>query len=161
MSRTRFFESTLLALGLTVGLAGTTAAAQTAEPAKAAAPAASKPAAAIAAAKAELPYPDGEKWATATEREKLAYLLGIMNMAMAEYQLTGVKPKYRTLVPRMVQSLDGKTLRDIMRAVDGYYRANPDQQRRSIFEVIWSETVAAKAAGNSRPAIRPQPGNER
>lgn len=34
----------------------------------------------------ELPFPDGEKWATATEREKLAYLLGITNMALIEYQ---------------------------------------------------------------------------
>ncbi|MBL8258678.1 MAG: hypothetical protein JNM60_02540 [Candidatus Competibacteraceae bacterium] len=153
MSRTRSFEVTLLALGLTVSLAGT-AVAQTADPATAAAPAASRPAAAIAAAKAELPYPDGEKWAAATEREKLAYLLGIMNMAMAEYQLTGVKPKYRTLVPRMVQSLDGKTLREIMKAVDGYYQANPNRGKRSIFEVIWTEVVASKPAP-SQPANPP------
>lgn len=145
MSRTRCFETALLSLGLTVGLlCGTSA--QAAEPMKPTPqPAAVKPAAAISAAKAELPFPNGEKWVTATEREKLAYLLGITNMAMAEYQLTGPAPKYRTLVPKMVQALDGSTLRQMMGAVDTYYKANSDQQKRSIFEVIWFEVVAPKA----------------
>ncbi|MBL8251584.1 MAG: hypothetical protein JNK31_07945 [Candidatus Competibacter sp.] len=140
-------------LGLTVGLAVGFAVPAAETPA---APARSSPAktAAIATAKHELPYPDGEKWATATEREKLAYLIGIMNMAMAEYQLTGAKPKYRSLVPKMVQSLDGKTLREIMSAVDGYYQANPNQRKRSIFEVIWTEVAAPKPAP-SQPANPP------
>lgn len=153
MSRASCFKTAPLALGLTVALMGTPVA-QAAESANATA-AGSKPAAAITAAKAELPYPDGEKWITATEREKLAYLLGIMNMAMAEYQLTGPNPKYRTLIPKMVQSLDGKTLREMLRAVDEYYQANPNQRKRSIFEVIWSEIVASKAGGKTQSANPP------
>jgi hypothetical protein len=71
----------------------------------------------------------------------MAYLLGILNMAMVEYQLTGTDPKHRTTVKKMVESLDGMTLRQIMETVDAYYLANPDQQQRPIFEVIWFEMV--------------------
>ncbi|NJM13648.1 MAG: hypothetical protein HC889_18925 [Synechococcaceae cyanobacterium SM1_2_3] len=65
-------------------------------------------------------------------------------MAMVEYQLSGPSPKHRTTVARMVKALDGMTLRQIMAAVDAYYTANPDQQQRPVFEVIWFELVAAK-----------------
>lgn len=133
----------LLSLGLPVGLLSVTGA-------QAAEPSAAKSASAISAAKAELPFPNGERWTTATENEKLSYLLGIMNLAMAEYQLTGPTPKYRTLVPKMVQSLDGQTLRQIMVGVDNFYKANPDQQKRSVFEVIWFEIVAPKAGDKAR-----------
>lgn len=94
----------------------------------------------------ELPFPSGKEWPTATEREKMAYLLGILNMAMVEYQLTGPNPKYRTTVNKLVKSLDGMTLRQIMETVDAYYQANPDQQQRPIFEVIWFEMVQPKIA---------------
>ncbi|HRX70035.1 MAG: hypothetical protein KDJ22_05235 [Candidatus Competibacteraceae bacterium] len=96
----------------------------------------------------ELPFPGGKEWPTATEREKMAYLLGILNMAMVEYQLTGPNPKHRTTVAKLVESLDGMTLRQIMKTVDAYYQANPDQQQRPIFEVIWFEMVEPKIASS-------------
>lgn len=96
----------------------------------------------------ELPFPGGKEWPTATEREKMAYLLGILNMAMVEYQLTGPNPKHRTAVEKLVESLDGMTLRQIMQTVDAYYQANPDQQQRPIFEVIWFEMVQPKIAAS-------------
>lgn len=147
----RRFKTTLLMAGLAAGLAGGTAihAADAPKPA-AAKPAETPPATATAPAKMELPFPDGEKWGTATEREKLAYLLGIMNMALAEYQLTGPDPKHRTIVPKMVKSLDGVTLRQMMGTVDTYYKANPDQQKRPIFEVIWFEIVAPKSGAKAQ-----------
>ena len=134
------FATTLLALGLTLGLGGWTAAqaADPAAPAVAAAP--SQP----ALAKIDLSFPDGEKWSAATEREKMAYLLGIRDMASAEYQLTGPNPKRRTLVEKLVKSLDGMTLRQVMEKIDAYYKANPDQQKQTIFEVVWFQLVVPK-----------------
>jgi hypothetical protein len=137
------FLITLLAFGLTGSLCGY--AARAADPAPPPdKPAAPQSAPAAIPAKKELPFPNSTEWSTATEREKLAYLLGVMNMAMVEYQLAGPSPKHRTTVARMVQSLDGMTLRQIMAAVDTYYASNPDQQKRPVFEVIWFEIVAAK-----------------
>ncbi|MCP5159922.1 MAG: hypothetical protein H6974_07690 [Gammaproteobacteria bacterium] len=96
----------------------------------------------------ELPFPGGKEWPTATEREKIAYLLGILNMAMIEYQFTGPNPKHRTAVEKLVESLDGLSLHQIMETVDAYYQANPDQQQRPIFEVIWFEMVEPKLAAS-------------
>ncbi|HAS52534.1 MAG TPA: hypothetical protein DCS21_12655 [Gammaproteobacteria bacterium] len=75
----------------------------------------------------------------------MAYLLGIRDMATAEYQLTGPNPKHRTLVEKWVEALDGMTLRQIMETVDAYYRANPDQQQQTVFEVIWFQMIQSKA----------------
>jgi hypothetical protein len=36
-------------------------------------------------------------------------MLGILNMAMIEYQLAGPNPKHRTTVVKLVKSLDGMT----------------------------------------------------
>lgn len=134
------FATTLLALGLTLGLGGWTVA-QAADPA---APAATAASSQSAPAKIDLSFPDGEKWSAATEREKMAYLLGIRDMASAEYQLTGPNPKRRTLVEKLVESLDGMTLRQVMEKVDAYYKANPDRQKQTIFEVVWFQLVVPK-----------------
>ena len=140
--------TTVFSLSLVAGVVGPMSA-QAADQKSADKPTTAQSATAIAAAKMELPFPNGEKWTSATEREKLAYLHGIMNMAMAEYQLTGPAPKYRSLVPKMVQAVDGVTLRHMMDSVDTYYKANPDQQKRSVFEVIWFEIVAPKPGATS------------
>jgi len=140
MPTNRRFTTTLLSLGLAAMLASG-AVAQAAETA---------PPTASAPAKVDLSFPNGENWAPATEREKMAYLLGIRDMAAAEYQLTGPNPKRRTLVEKWVESLDGMTLRQIMEAVDAYYKAHPDQQKQSVFEVVWFQLVQPKAG--AKPA---------
>ena len=139
------FATPLLALGLTMSL-GSGVMAQTAvAPAQTVVPTppatTSSPA---VPAKIDLSFPDGEKWSAATEREKMAYLLGIRDMASAEYQLTGPNPKRRTLVEKLVESLDGMTLRQIMEKIDAYYKANPDRQKQTIFEVVWFQIVVPK-----------------
>jgi hypothetical protein len=130
MPTKRRFTTTLLALGLAAGLTGwsTAQAAETAPPA--AKPAESPPTQSASPAKQEWRVPTGEHWSKATDTERRAYLLGILNMAMVEYQLTGPTPKHRTTVPKLVKALDGMTVPQIVGTVDAYYKANPDQQRR-------------------------------
>jgi hypothetical protein len=140
MLNSRRFATTLLSLGLAASLAGG-AMVQAADPAPSAVKAAPVQS---TSAQIDLSFPDGEDWTTATERERMAYLLGIRDMASAEYQLTGPNPKRRTLVEKLVEALDGMTLRHIMEAIDGYYKANPDKQKQSIFEVIWFQLVVPK-----------------
>lgn len=134
----------LFVLGFGTGLAGWAVAQTTGTGAQTAAE---------EAAQKELPFPDGEKWPTATEREKLAYLLGIMNLALVEYQLHGPDPKYRTTTTNLVKATDGMTLRQIMETVDTFYQSNPELQRRPVIEVIWFELVEPKiGAKSSKPA---------
>ena len=134
----------LFVLGFGTGLAGWAVAQTTGTGAQTAAE---------EAAQKELPFPDGEKWPTATEREKLAYLLGIMNLALVEYQLHGPDPKYRTTTTNLVKATDGMTLRQIMETVDTFYQSNTELQRRPVIEVIWFELVEPKiGAKSSKPA---------
>jgi hypothetical protein len=138
---------TRLSLGLIAGLASWSTI-QAAEPA-AAKPAESPPAQSATPAKQEWPFVTGEHWSKATDTERRAYIVGILNMAMVEYQLSGPSPKYRTTVPRLVKALDGMTVSQLAEKVNAYYQANPDQQKQAVFEVIWFELVA--------PGTKPEP----
>lgn len=140
----RRFTTTLLSLGLAASLAGwtTVQAAETAPPA--AKPAESPPAQSATPAKQEWRVPTGEHWSKATDTERRAYLLGILNMAMIEYQLTGPNPRHRTTVAKLVKALNGMAVPQIVETVDAYYKANPDKQQQPIIEVIWFQMVAPK-----------------
>lgn len=145
MLRKSSLATTLLFLGLTGGLSGWTVAqaAETAPPTtKPAESRSAQPAA--PAKKEEWRIPTGEHWLKATDTERRAYVLGILNMAMVEYQLTGPNPKHRTTVPKLVKALDGIALPQIVETVDAYYKANPDKQQQPIIEVIWFQMVAPK-----------------
>ena len=148
MLKKQRFATTLLALGLTAGLVPSWTTAQAANPAPPAAKSAeSQPAQAAAPAKKEeWLIPTGERWSNATETERRAYVLGILNMAMVEYQLTGPNPKHRTTVPKLVKALDGMTVPQIVETIDAYYKANPDKQQQPIIAVIWFQMVAPKAS---------------
>lgn len=144
MLKKRRFTTTLLSLGLTASLA-VWSTAQAAEPAPAAKPAESPPAQSAPPAKQEWRMPTGEHWSNATDTERRAYVLGILNMAMVEYQLSGPNPKHRTTVPKLVKALDGMAVPQIVETVDAYYKANPEKQQQPIIEVIWFQMVAPKA----------------
>ena len=145
MLKNRRFTTTLFSLGLIAGLAGWSTV-QAAEPAKPATqPAESPPAQSATPAKQEWRMPTGEHWSNATDTERRAYVLGILNMAMVEYQLSGPNPKHRTTVAKMVKALDGMAVPQIVETVDAYYKANPEKQQQPIIEVIWFQMVAPKA----------------
>ena len=129
-------KATLLSAGLALALIGGPVV-QAAQPASATA----KP---TASQKEEWLIPTGERWSSATETERRAYVLGILNLAMVEYQLTGPNPKHRTTVPHLIKALDGMTVPQIVETVDAYYKANPDKQQEPIIEVIWFQMVKPK-----------------
>ena len=155
MRTKRGFTTMLLTLSLAASLGST---AQAAEPSQPAAQPTDAPVSQQAApAKQEWLIPNGEHWSKGTETERRAYLLGILNMAMIEYQLSGPNPKHRTTVAKLIKALDGMAVPQLAEKVDAYYKANPDQQKRSIFEVIWFEIVAPKASASqesSAPAAK-------
>ena len=93
------FSTTLLSLGLAAGLAGWSPA-QAAE----SAPPTAKPLNPNRRNQQRQPNRNGGSPPASTGRKppiprEEAYVLGILNMAMVEYQLTGPNPKHRTTVP--------------------------------------------------------------
>lgn len=157
MLKKRRFTTTLLSLGLTASLAAWSTV-QAAEPAPAAKPAESPPAQSASPAKQEWQFATGEHWSKATDTERRAYIVGILNMAMVEYQLSGPSPKHRTTVPKLVKTLDGMTVPQLAEKVNAYYQANPDQQQRAVFEVIWFELVAPGTKPETSSASKAQKG---
>ena len=146
MLKKRRFTLILLSFGLTASLAGGSMV-QAAEPAPPAAkPAESQPAQSATPAKQEWQFATGEHWSKATDTERRAYVLGILNMAMVEYQLSGPNPRHRTTVTKIVKALDGMAVPQIVETIDAYYKSNPDQQQQPIIEVIWFQMVAPKAS---------------
>lgn len=137
---------TLLSLGLAAGW-GTGSLAQTTAPAPATAPttAAESPLTSTAAsANKEWRIPNGTHWTRASDTEKAAYILGLLNLAMIEYQLSGPNPKHRTTVPKLIAALNGMTVPQVVETVDAYYKSNPDKQQQPIIEVIWFQMVTPK-----------------
>jgi hypothetical protein len=146
----RRLATTLLSLGLAAGMIGWSTT-QAADPAPSATKSTeSQPAQSATPAKQEWRVPTGEHWSKATDTERRAYVLGILNMAMVEYQLSGPNPRHRTTVARLVKALDGMAVPQIVETIDAYYKANPDKQQQPIIEVIWFQMVAPKA--EAKPA---------
>ncbi|HOB61437.1 MAG TPA: hypothetical protein PKI41_04875 [Candidatus Competibacteraceae bacterium] len=139
MSKSRF-TITLLSLGLAASWGGG-AVAQTVAPAPA--PAATAESSSTAAKK-EWRVPTGEHWTKASDTEKAAYILGLLNLAMIEYQLSGPNPKHRTTVPKLISALNGMTVPQVVETIDAYYKANPDLQQTPIVEVLWFQIVVPK-----------------
>lgn len=135
---------TLLSLSLAAGW-GAESLAQTADPAPASeAPATTSTVAAAASAKKEWRIPTGEHWNKASDTEKGAYILGLLNMAMIEYQLSGPNPKHRTTVPKLIKAMNGMSVSQIVETVDAYYKSNPEMQQQPVIEVIWFQVVTPK-----------------
>lgn len=105
-------------------------------------------AAAACTVNAEVKLPDGNDWAESTEREHIAYILGLSNTLSVGYiadekQLPG---NMNTFTHRAVEGLGGTTVEEAVKCVDTWYKAHPGQLDTPIFQVIWNEIGKPKLA---------------
>ena len=140
MTQKHYSRTVLVAAGLILMLeAGIPA--QAADTAK---PAMTPTSPAVTSIKEEWLIPTGVHWMKSTEVEKQSYVLGILNMAMVEYQLTGAAPRHRTSVPGLLKGLEGMTVFQIVDAMNNYYKVNPGNQQKPVIEAIWLQIVKPK-----------------
>lgn len=90
---------------------------------------------------AEVQLPNGNDWAESTEREHLAYILGLSNTLSVGYvadekNLPGNK---RTFTHRAVQGLAGTTVEQAVVRIDEWYKSHPGQLDKPIIKVLWDE----------------------
>ena len=137
MTQKHYPRAVLAAAGLVLML-GAGVPAQAADPAK---PALAPMGSTVTTIKEEWLIPTGVHWMKSTEVEKQSYVLGILNMAMVEYQLTGAAPRHRTSVPGLVKGLEGMTVFQVVDALNDYYKANPGNQQKPVIEAIWGQVV--------------------
>ncbi len=95
----------------------------------------------------------GKYWMETELTSKEAYLFGIESALEIEYQIdkllnqdkakTGKKSTY-TLSPfekGWIKALNGVQRRDIVKMVDSWYSAHPDQLDRPVLGVLWYEVI--------------------
>jgi len=120
MSKLRWIIGALVALGCFGGLVATSAA-------------------------EELPFVDGVSWGASSINEKKAYVMGLGNLLNVEYayqERSGKPPTdEQTIVQRMYKHIDLITLNQVVRRIDKWYEAHPDQKKKVVLDVIWVDMV--------------------
>jgi len=97
---------------------------------------------AIAAAAPETQLLSGELWQTMSPDTKVAYILGIGNLVDFEAGLAEpLPPERRSFLPWLVKGMSGKSINEVIRTVDGYYKEHPDQLKHPVLEVVLRTTV--------------------
>ena len=93
------------------------------------------------AANAEVYLPDGHAWAESSEREQIAYLLGVSNALSVGYvsDEKRVPGNPDTFTHRAVRGLQGTTIEQAVGTVDAWYEANPDRLDTPVLEVLWEQ----------------------
>ena len=94
---------------------------------------------------------DGFVWQTSTPQSKLDFLLGV-ECAMAMETAIKQVAEERGGTVQLSRFANGwqiafrdKARPDIVRQIDEFYTQNPEQKKRHVFDVIWTEMV--------RPAV--------
>jgi hypothetical protein len=84
----------------------------------------------------------GEVWQTMSPDTKVAYVWGLSNLLEFERHLGYTPPpESKSFLPPLIKGLQGKTINDIVRQVDAYYRAHPDQRQLPVINAIFQAIV--------------------
>jgi hypothetical protein len=82
---------------------------------------------AVAAAASETQLLSGELWQTMSPDTKVAYILGIGNLVDFETVLAEPPPPERkSFFPWLVKGMSGKSVNEVIKTVDVYYKEHPD-----------------------------------
>jgi hypothetical protein len=96
----------------------------------------------VLAQKANTLVVDGSDWASATQVERRAFLIGAANMIMAE----NAYAKKRNAAPapvgeRMTKATEKMKLGDIEARITRWYEANPSKLATPVMAVVWQDIV--------------------
>lgn len=95
----------------------------------------------------------GELWQTMSPDAKTAFVWGIGNLAEFERARGGPEPAgSRSFIPFLVKGLRGKPINDVVREVDTYYQAHPEEIGRPVLDAIFQAIVL--------PALRAEKGGD-
>jgi hypothetical protein len=88
------------------------------------------------------PDVDGAVWMNSTDQEKKAFLFGASSAVVLEYHVREKHSEEPSLfIKGWVEGLKDMSWTDLANRIDTYYRNNPDQIHRHMFDVIWHEVI--------------------
>lgn len=84
----------------------------------------------------------GELWQMMSPDAKVAFVWGIGNLVEFERAQTGASSAdSKSFIPFLAKGLSGKPINDVVRQVDAYYTAHPDQLKRPVVDAIFQAVV--------------------
>lgn len=84
----------------------------------------------------------GQLWQTMSPDARVAFVWGIGSLVEYERAQVGVSPmSTKSFIPFLIKGLKGKSIDEIVRQVDAYYQAHPDQIQRPVLDVIFQAVV--------------------
>jgi hypothetical protein len=89
---------------------------------------------------------NGTHWQQFSQDIKVAYIKGIGNMADFEVAVGG-KDRAGRIAPTFVRDLKGKTIEDIVKEVDKYYKEHPDKFNTPVVEVVLRQCTSLYKKG--------------
>ncbi len=90
----------------------------------------------------------GDVWQTMSPDSKVAFVWGIGNLV--EYERAQAGPPAagsKSFIPFLVRGLSGKPINEVVRQVDAYYAAHPDQMKRPVVDAIFQTVVLPTLKG--------------
>jgi len=91
---------------------------------------------------ADLVIVTGEHWMTSSVEQKRAYLFGVGNMLEIEQAMAGGEyeaMRGRSIVPVLLEGLEGTPIAEIVMQLDKFYTGHPNQVKRPVIEVLYLE----------------------
>lgn len=84
----------------------------------------------------------GQLWQTMSPDAKVAFVWGIGRLVEYERAQAGTSPmNSKSFIPFLVKGLKGKPIDEIVRLIDAYYQAHPNQMQRPVLDVIFQAVV--------------------
>jgi hypothetical protein len=107
---------------------------------------------AVAAAESVPQLLTGPLWQVMSADAKVAYIWGIGNLADLESNVRPTLPTTATppttpsvegksFLPWLIKGLEGTPINEVVRQVDAYYQAHPDQLNRSVIDALFQAVV--------------------
>jgi hypothetical protein len=91
------------------------------------------------AAESAVKLADGHSWKNSTEKERVAYLVGLSEVITVgeQYDRKKVPDNSRTFMRQAYKGLNHASITQAESAVDDWYKANPDKLDKPVIVVLW------------------------
>jgi hypothetical protein len=89
---------------------------------------------------------DGRDWQRSSPEQQRAYLIGVSNTISVGARYDSKKaPGQETFATRAQAGLSGTQLNPAIEAINGWYKAHPEQLDKPVLSVLWKELAKGAA----------------
>lgn len=97
---------------------------------------------------------NGLVWLASENHDKLSFLLGVESAIAMEHAIAaslaeknGKAPPLSSFHEGWMKAFEQTSRPKLAAAIDAYYRDNPSQRNRHVFDVVWTEMIVPAVSG--------------